>query len=111
MFSILTTRRLFLFLFFLAAILFFPAVDADAASKCRYCGLSGYGSCAKSPYKVHEHVGDEKKCEFCGLSGYGRCSKSPFRNHRHGHGGDKCIWCGLKGTGSCSHSPHGKHEK
>ena len=29
-------------------------------SKCRYCNSSSYGSCIKSPSKVHEHIDTEK---------------------------------------------------
>jgi hypothetical protein len=91
----------------LAAVLFLFAASAQA--KCIYCGYSGYGTCSKSPYKVHEHEGDEDTCVFCGYKGYGSCSKSPFKVHKHGHG-SKCVWCGYKGYGSCSKAPGGKHE-
>ena len=82
-----------------------------AMSKCRYCGSSAYGSCPKSPCRVHEHIDDDRHCEFCGSTAYGSCPKSPFKRHRHGHGNDKCVWCGSRATGSCPKSPSGRHER
>ena len=82
-----------------------------AATKCRYCGYTSYGSCSNSPHGKHEHVDTSERCEFCGYTSYGNCSYSPSGKHRHGHGDGKCIWCGYKTTGgNCSYSPHGKHE-
>ena len=83
--------------------------SAAAHAKCIYCGSGSYGSCSKSPHKVHEHEGDEDKCVFCGSSAYGSCSKSPYKVHRHGHV-SKCVWCGSKSYGSCSRSPDKRHE-
>lgn len=80
-------------------------------SCCVYCGSTGYGYCSQSPFKKHEHNGDEKKCVFCGSSSYGFCSNSPVKKHKHGSGGKKCRWCGSSSHGFCSHNPQRVHEQ
>ncbi|MDI6754398.1 MAG: hypothetical protein QME78_08390 [Thermodesulfobacteriota bacterium] len=73
-----------------------------------------YGSgCLNSPYKKHEHVGDEQHCIFCGSTAYGSgCLNSPHKKHQHGSSGNKCVYCGSTATGSgCLNSPVGKHMK
>jgi hypothetical protein len=95
-------------------LLFTQTSTAASMGNCRYCGSTAYGpGCPHSPYKVHEHIEDEKKCEFCGSTAYGPgCPHSPTKKHRHGHGANKCIWCGSTANGSgCPYSPTGRHEK
>lgn len=96
---------------FAALLMATCAAIGAAATKCRYCGYTSYGSCSNSPHGKHEHVDTSERCEFCGYTSYGNCSYSPSGKHRHGHGDGKCIWCGYKTNGgNCSYSPHGKHE-
>jgi uncharacterized protein len=79
-------------------------------SCCVYCGSTSYGYCSQSPFKKHEHNGDEKKCVLCGSSSYGFCSNSPVKKHKHGSGAKKCRWCGSSSHGFCSHNPQRVHE-
>jgi len=81
------------------------------ADHCIYCNSSSYGSCTRSPHRIHEHVGDEKHCVFCGSSSYGSCTRSPIGIHKHGHGANKCVYCGSTSLGSCTRSPHKRHER
>lgn len=98
--------------FIFASILFSTVLCAEnETDKCKYCGSSAYGSCTRSPIKIHVHIGDSEKCVYCGSHAYGSCTRSPYKIHKHGHGQDKCVWCGSRSVGSCTRSPSGRHEK
>ncbi|MBR4598143.1 MAG: hypothetical protein IKO42_07100 [Opitutales bacterium] len=97
---------------FAFALLSFAALfAASEKDKCIYCGSTSYGQCSKSPFKVHEHIGDSGHCVYCGSSSYGQCTKSPTQTHKHGHGENKCVYCGSTSYGQCTKSPAKVHVK